>query len=202
MTDSIAARQKWAESHFLRIPIISDIYLEYALTGREDITNDLWHYKIQKDSLNRIIAMVKDTLNPFDENVDKEKLYNLGTEKAVSSNTEEFMLSIKTNRENLRRNFIKECVEDPPRFDRPIKKHKMYTFATEPGKKKVLKNGKVVSACLIRDLFGSILNISLEKKIDMGEVLSYPLTSIPLSLSHADGSIHKTPKSAILIHLE
>ena len=33
-------------------------------------------------------------------------------------------------------------------------------------------------------------------------LLSYPLTSIPLSLSHVDGSIHKTPKSAILNHLE
>ena len=84
------------------------IYLEYALTGRENITNDLHHYKIKKDydSLLGIMAMFKDTLNPFDENVDKEKLYNFGRGKTVSSNTEEFML-IKANRENLRRNFIK-----------------------------------------------------------------------------------------------
>ena len=148
------------------------------------------------------MAMVKATLNPFDENNDKKKLYNLATGKVVSSNTEEFMLNIKTNGENLRRNFIKECVENPSRFERPIKKQKMYTFATESGRKKVKKEGKVVSACLIRDLFGSILNISLERKTDMGEVLSYPLTSFPLSLSHVDGSMHKTPKSAILSHLE
>ena len=76
------------------------------------------------------------------------------------------------------------------------------TFARESGKKKVKKDGRVVSACWVRDLFGSILNISLERKIDMGEVLSYPLTSIHFSLSHADGSIHKTPKSAILNHLK
>ena len=67
------------------------------------------------------MAMVKNALNPFDENIDKEKLYNLGTGKAFSSNTEEFLLSIKTNGDNLRRNFIKECVEDPSRFERPIK---------------------------------------------------------------------------------
>ena len=78
----------------------------------------------------------------------------------------------------------------------------MYTFATESGKKKVKRDGKVVSACLIRDLLGSILNTSLERKIGMGEVLSYPLTSIPLSLSHVDGSIHKTSKSETLNHLE
>ena len=85
------------------------IYLEYALTGRENITNDRHHYKIKKDndSLIGIMAMFKDTLNPFDENVDKEKLYNFGRGKTVSSNTEEFMLIIKANRENLRRNFIK-----------------------------------------------------------------------------------------------
>ena len=71
------------------------------------------------------------------------------------------------------------------------------------GRKNLKKDGKVVSACLIRDLFGNILNISLERKIDMEEVLSYPLTSIPLSLSHVDAKKrHKTPKSAILNHLE
>ena len=115
MTDSIAACQKWATSHFLRMSITSDIYLEYAFTGSEDITNDLRHYNIKKynDSLKRIMAMVKNTLNPFDEKINKEKLNNLGTGKAVSSNTEEFMLGVKTNRENLRKNFIKECVEDP-----------------------------------------------------------------------------------------
>ena len=55
---------------------------------------------------------------------------------------------------------------------------------------------------MIRYFFGSILNISLERKIDIGELLSYPLTSIPLSLSHVDRSIHKTPKSVILNYLE
>ena len=36
----------------------------------------------------------------------------------------------------------------------------------------------------------------------MGEVLSYPLTFVPLSLCHVDGSIHKSPKSAVLNYLE
>ena len=71
LTDSIAAHQKYAESHFLRMSIISTIHLEYALTGREGITYNLLHYKVIKDdSLIRIMAMVKDNLNPFDENND------------------------------------------------------------------------------------------------------------------------------------
>jgi hypothetical protein len=36
----------------------------------------------------------------------------------------------------------------------------------------------------------------------MGEVLSYPLTPVPLSLCHVDGSIQKSQKSALLNYLE
>ena len=36
----------------------------------------------------------------------------------------------------------------------------------------------------------------------MGELFSYPFSSIPISLSHVDCSTHKSPKSGILNHLE
>ena len=45
-------------------------------------------------------------------------------------------------------------MEDPSRFERPIKKQNLYTFGTESGKKKVKKDRKVVSACLVKDFFG------------------------------------------------
>jgi hypothetical protein len=36
----------------------------------------------------------------------------------------------------------------------------------------------------------------------MAEVLKYPLTPVPLSLSHVDGSMQKTPKAALLKFIE
>ena len=36
----------------------------------------------------------------------------------------------------------------------------------------------------------------------MNEVLSYPLTPVPLSLSHVDGSMQNTPKSKFMKYLE
>ena len=54
----------------------------------------------------------------------------------------------------------------------------------------------------MRDLFGSILYMSLQRKVDMGQVLKYPLTPVPLSLSHVDGTMLSTPKSALLTYLE
>ena len=78
----------------------------------------------------------------------------------------------------------------------------MATFATEAGKRRVRSNGKQIAACFMRDLFGSLLQISLEKKVDINEVLCYPLTPSPLSLSHVNGSMLKSPKSALLKYLE
>ena len=64
------------------------------------------------------------------------------------------------------------------------------------------KDGKVLAACFVRDLFGSLLTLSMEKKINMDEVMTYPLTPVPLSLCHVDGTMVKSLKSALLHHLE
>ena len=50
----------------------------------------------------------------------------------------------------------------------------------------------------MRDLFGSLLWLSLERQI----VLYYLVTLLPLSLSHVDGSMQKTPKSKLMKYLE
>ena len=52
------------------------------------------------------------------------------------------------------------------------------------------------------DRFGSLLCLSLEEKIDMEEVLSCPLTPVPLPLSYLDGSMLSSPKSNIMKYLE
>ena len=52
------------------------------------------------------------------------------------------------------------------------------------------------------DLFGSLLCLSLEKKIDAIEVLSLPLTPVPLSLSYSDGSMLSSQKSNLMKYLE
>ena len=54
----------------------------------------------------------------------------------------------------------------------------------------------------MRDIFGSILCLSLERKVDMEDILKYPLTSVPLSLCHIDGTMQKTPKTKLLQELE
>ena len=167
ITDSISARQRWTDSHFLRTSIISNLYEEFGLTNKEDITIDLRRYRREGDNeaVKSIKMMVKDTINPIDNDLDTESLYNLSTGKSAEMDTEHFLLNIKKVGNAARERFINECLEDTSRFESPLKAQKIHTFATEDGKKKLKgADGKLVEACLIRDLFGSILYLALEKR--------------------------------------
>ena len=55
---------------------------------------------------------------------------------------------------------------------------------------------------MVRDVFGSVLFLSLQRKVDMAEVFYYPLTPVPLSLCYTDGTILKSPKAKLLTELE
>ena len=48
----------------------------------------------------------------------------------------------------------------------------------------------------------SILYLALKRKIYIEEVLTYPLTPIPLSLCHTDGKMSKTATSTLMEELE
>ena len=53
-----------------------------------------------------------------------------------------------------------------------------------------------------RDLSGRILLMSLQHQIDVGELFKFPLTPVPLSLCHVDGSMLKTHKLKLMRELE
>ena len=52
------------------------------------------------------------------------------------------------------------------------------------------------------DLFGSIIFLALQRKIDIWEVLKYPQTPVPISCCHIDGSMLSTCKAALPKELE
>ena len=204
MTNSISARQRWSQSHYLRTAIISDVYEELGMTKKDDLTKDLKTYKVKKDNADfqKVRTMIRDTMNPFDNNIGKEYLFNLGTSKAASKETETFLLNMESIGEEERKRFVSECIENEERFEKPIKRQKVRTFATQTGKRKMQgSDGKVVASCFVRDLFGTLC-YSLERKVDMALVLTYPLTPVPLSLCHVDGTMLSTQKSSLLKHLE
>ncbi|KAK5642435.1 hypothetical protein RI129_008602 [Pyrocoelia pectoralis] len=71
-------------------------------------------------------------------------------------------------------------------------------FASEKKTRQIKVGHKVHEIRVQRDLFGRLLPLAMEDNIDVEKTLSYPITSVPMSLCHADGTLHQTPKSAMV----
>ncbi|KAL7290468.1 hypothetical protein TKK_0016156 [Trichogramma kaykai] len=85
-----------------------------------------------------------------------------------------------------------------------IKRNKILNFSSIVKQKKVNTNGKVQEVKLQRDLFERLFGISLsrEENLDIKKILSFPLTPVPLSFYHLDGTINKSDKSAMVKIIE
>ena len=175
------------------------------MASKDDTSKDLKPSQMKKNStrLEKIIFLIDESMNPFSDKVSLDALYNIGSGKAASKETSDFLLNIKVIGSNAQEKFIQECIEDPIRFDHKcIKRQNVRTFAMEGEKYLMPGKEKLVEVKMERDLFGSILFIALQRKIDMGVVLRYPLTPTPLSLCHVDGAMHKTSEPLLMKELE
>ena len=198
ITNSIAARQRWAESHFLRMKVISQIFDDLGMTSKDDVASDLRGGQMKKNSeaLSLIIAHVENTMNPFANDVDKDHLYNVGSGKCASKETKDSLLHVHENGTKLKEAFTSKCIKDPNRFVKKITLRKLLTFASKGQKYKMKANEKLAVVKMKRDLFVSILFMSLQHQIYVGELFEFPLTPVPLSLCHVDGTRLKTQKCA------
>ena len=112
----------------------------------------------------------------------------------VKLTTKKFFIDVMEIARKTRGQFIEDYVKDSSRFSRPIKRQKIENYATQAGRFKVssASNKKLVTVTMTRDLFGSTLFHASIPKVNMGEVLWYPLTTVPLSLCHPDGTMQNT----------
>ena len=85
----------------------------------------------------------------------------------------------------------------------PIQKLKINSFSSM-SKTIIVKNqkDKIVTVNADRELFYRLLVAARNRDIDLREVLSYELCSVPIALVHADGSLRKTAKSNLMHLLE
>ena len=127
-----------------------------------------------------------------------ESLLNKGSGRAASNETKAFLLNVVNIGKESQDRFIKECSQNPNRFEKEaIERQKLNTFSCEGTKRKIKSNGKVKEVKMGRDLFAKMLCLALHRTIDRKEVLKYPLTPVPLASCHFDGSLRDTPKSLL-----
>ncbi|GFW82656.1 uncharacterized protein TNCV_3492281 [Trichonephila clavipes] len=113
-TNSLAARQRWTKSYSIRAIIISHVLEVCGLKQLQDVSADLQpnRIKIYSEQLSDFNEIFENNINPLDESLDKDSLYNIATAKPVPENVANFLLNIEKNGEDLRKQFITECAED------------------------------------------------------------------------------------------
>ena len=84
-------------------------------------------------------------------------------------------------------------------FWNPVKKMNLYTF--QSGNKTLKVTNKSETTLILKEhqlLYSRLLTVSAVRQLDLKEVLSHELSTIPLSLFHATGEMRKTNKSQLL----
>ncbi len=64
------------------------------------------------------------------------------------------------------------------------------------------KDKRIIEARCTRDIFGRLLFCTVTHKLDLGMVLTYPLTPVPFSLCHITEDMNKTSKSVVMDKIE
>ena len=63
---------------------------------------------------------IKSTLNPFAKEINKDALFNIKTGRQASDSVEKYLLNFSKVGIEERDKFVKECNEDPQRFEKPM----------------------------------------------------------------------------------
>ncbi|MCG8044917.1 MAG: hypothetical protein N0E48_04465, partial [Candidatus Thiodiazotropha endolucinida] len=83
----------------------------------------------------------------------------------------------------------------------PNLKIPLFTKLTETKKVKVADE-KTATIAADRELFGRLIIAAKARDIDVKDVLTYELSSVPFALAHSDGTLRKVNKSTLLAILE
>lgn len=196
-TNSINARQRWSETHTTRMAIISELMEFLALKKWTESTETKYRSNSFKNQVIRVMEEVNKNINPFDEGLNPMKLFNLSSGKEASADTTKFLLDIEKNGIEQMKDFIQGCKSDAKRFEKPIKRNKIMNFSAEVVKSKNHKDKKIDQVKDERNLLGHMLRIAIGNQIDVQTLFSHPLTTVPHSLAHFDGTMLPNKKNEL-----
>ena len=150
-----------------------------------------------KERVQNLLGVLKEEfVNPFSNDLDKSKLFNLSSGAPVDTSIADSILTSVERGCKRADEFVQQRLEDNQiNFFAPIKKEKLLTFQASNKRAKCSTKGKVKELKIERDILGKLLALSLKNdaSFDM-----YCLGPVPLSIAHPDGTRRKTAKSKLL----
>ena len=123
-TDIYNAVNHWITTKSMRSELVSQVLEIVDLDKVIDGTKELRQTRItkDKDDLEKIKAVIKMTLNPFDEAVNKNVLFNIRTGRTLQRNGGEYLLTIKDEGEKEEMHLLKSVLKDHPDLKSQLKK--------------------------------------------------------------------------------
>ena len=201
--DVSTAVNRWSITHSMKTELVNSL-LDIA-----GFSETKYNHKETKESrkrhdnnrdLKNLKDRIKETMNPFNKQLNKQHLFNIKTGRKVNEDAESYLLQIFSTGIQKRDEFIEKCKEDAKKFEEPIKKTKVVNFATESISKsnKSRKVAEIVTLKGTRDLFGRLLFLTVTHQIDIKKLFEYPLVPEPPCFCHPDGSMYQSEKATVL----
>ena len=138
-----------------------------------------------EERVRKIMKILKeDFLNPFDANIDPDRLYNLASGSPIGDDIAEHLLTVQERGHSMMNEFCERLVGDknPKKslFD-PIKRAAWKSFADTGRKMKVTSKDKLKEIMVQRDILGLLAAKSQKRKVtvNIDAALCYPWRQFP-----------------------
>ena len=201
------AYQRWASTLHKRTLFVGSML---QLADMEAPEHKVKHKDLRTTEIRRSEVLVQSVtdaldglLNPLKID-DTNHLYCVSSGKFVDQNIEKDLLDAEKIGKDAQNEFINSRLAKKKDFFLPIKKSKLKTF------KDIAKTCKLKTSTSKEIEYKQQSNVAFQlliqaqnhdQKLDLIELMSYPLTPVPYSLGTADGGLLKTNKAKGMEHL-
>ena len=156
--------------------------------------------KSEKYVTSVIRVLTEEYINPFGDDLNKESLFNLSSGLQVDIVLAKRILDNINVGKKCYKDFIDNRLEsENENIHNPIKRQNPSLFNVAKKTVTVKGKSKTDTVEVNRNVLNKLLAYSAKtgKTINFKETLSYPLSPVPLSLAHPDGTRRSTTKSAL-----
>ena len=195
------AYQRWVKTTHERAQYVDVTYAKADMQsesqgGRQH--KDLRRAEVQKSEkrVEKTMAAIQSFMNPF--NVpDEDKLYCISSGVPAPASVEKDMMAAESLGKQAKEAFITERLDMKERFFDPVKKMKLKTFqsSTKTVKLKTAQNKIITYKQHSSVALQLLVKSHAHGRVNVEELMQYPLSPIPYSLGTADGYMAKTDKS-------
>ena len=205
VTQNKGAVHRWTLSQHERASITNACHQMSGNNTSSGKHSELRNSRMKQDEkdIENIINTVHNMVNPFQNELEDDKLYHLASGRVASSLiVEDFEKAEKKGDDD----FIDFCQDrlqaSVVEFHDPITRNNLKTFKDTAKKIRTKIQGKEMSLKADRSFFARLLLVGNVRLIQIEMMLVYALSIIPAALSYYDGSMMKTNKAKFMESLE